>query len=108
MEKLIDYLCEYEWVKNWYATMTTHSMKRELKCDYMLDESKDVIETWIVSKAFWFIKRLVENEKVDIEGNLNANGFEKLVDQTLNGYFPLLMLLAIQDNPIEFLIMILK
>ena len=108
MEKLIDYLCEYEWVKNWYATMTTHSMKRELKCCYMLDESKDVIETWIVSKAFWFIKRLVKNKKVDFEGKLNTNRFESLVDQTLDSYFALLMLLSIQDEPISFLISILE
>ena len=62
----------------------------------------------LISKSFWFIKWLVENEKIDFEWKLNTLRFESLVDQTLDSYLALLMLLSIQDEPIEFLVSILK
>lgn len=68
----------------------------------------DKEEARIISKKFWFIKRLVENEKIDFEWKLNTLRFESLVNQTLDSYYALLMLLAIQDNPIDFLNSILK
>ena len=57
----------------------------------------------VISKEYWFIKWLVENNKIklwayDIEWyHFNAHT-----------YLDLIMLLSIQDNPIEFLISILK
>ena len=68
----------------------------------------DKEEARIISKKFWFIKWLVENEKIDFEKKLNTLRFESLVNQTLDSYLALLMLLAIQDEPIRFLTSILK
>ena len=59
-----------------------------------------VHETILISKKFWFIKRLVENDKIDLEK------FPQIMEYS--DYESLLMLLSIQDNPIEFLISILK
>ena len=68
-------------------------------------------ESIIISKKFWFIKWLVENDKIDHDHYWNY----ALVGEWENGsYFQLravetiLMLLSIQDNPIEFLISVLK
>lgn len=72
----------------------------------------------IVSKKFWFIKWLVKNDKIDREnwGLLDncMSEFDRYPisfdNKKLNyrAVDMLLMLLSIQDNPIEFLISILK
>lgn len=54
----------------------------------------------VISKEYWFIKWLVDNDKIDID-KLDSR-YSKVE------YEPLLMLLSIQDNPIEFLVSILK
>lgn len=63
-------------------------------------------ETVLISKKFEFIKWLYENDKID---------FRKLDDNldwydinTNREYLDLIALISIQDNPIEFLISILK
>ena len=63
-------------------------------------------ETILISKKFEFIKWLYENDKID---------FRKLDDNpdwydinTNREYLDLVALISIQDNPIEFLISILK
>ncbi len=61
----------------------------------------------IIWKDFWFIKWLVEKDKIDIEKEIKNSELNWLHEH----YFRedcLLMLLAIQDEPIEFLISILK
>ena len=67
----------------------------------------------VISKEFWFIKWLVDNDKIyswDIAltvYNLDLRaGKHTYTEYPI--YESLLMLLAIQDNPIEFLISILK
>ena len=60
---------------------------------------------YIISKKFWFIKWLVENDKIKLE-ELKWN-FMDLWELAWNTEF-IVMLLSIQDNPIEFLISILK
>ena len=62
--------------------------------------------TLILSKEYCFIKRLVDNNKLN---------FDKLEDNdnwyainTGNDYLDMLALLSIQDDPVEFLIGILK
>ena len=54
----------------------------------------------VLSKKFWFIEWLVDNDKIDIEK------FPQIMEYS--DYESLLMLLSINDNPIEFLISILK
>ena len=75
----------------------------------------------VLSKKFWFIKWLVENDKIDkvkVYENLTDYEIEiriRAVKELLENneedtiaYLKLLMLLSIQENPIDFLISILK
>jgi hypothetical protein len=114
MEKLIELLNEYENVNDWYATYTTRweDSKRELKSSYMFDEDQNIIQIYIISKSFWFIKRLVENDKIDLS---NEEYFyqdtiyeleQAQLIKDLSDY--LIMKLSISENPIEDLISYLK
>jgi len=82
-----------------------------------------VAESIILNKRFWFIKWLVENEKIDLDkakilDNWNKAELFEFIDRAdymkirnrsyFSEYKQLLMLLSIQDNPIEFLVSILK
>ena len=65
MEKLIELLNEYNCNVLWLAD------KREYK-DYMwwlilTSVLAWKIYTWVISKEYWFIKWLVENDKIDID-----------------------------------------
>ena len=70
-------------------------------------------ETVLISKNFWFIKWLVDNDKIDLDkvkeiwikhnGRMDVDGLYRF-----SVYERILMLLSIQDNPIEFLISILR
>ena len=77
----------------------------------------------IISKSYGFIKRLVDNDKIDLDklpcvfaGNINkwktlltATNWDEMYEWTeYDAYESLLMLLTIQDEPIEFLCSILK
>ena len=92
MEKLIELLDEYEKESN-------------LKSEIFWEKSEFIV----ISKKFWFIKWLVENDKIDIqkmeeksEYTFIKNGWgEHIIEDVL-------MLLSIQDEPINFLISILK
>lgn len=98
MEKLIELLNEYgnEICNHWG--------------DYQTDmDFTDRDTYWYLSKKFWFIQWLVENDKIDIdkmeeksEYTFIKNGWwEHIIEDVL-------MLLTIQDEPINFLISILK
>lgn len=65
---------------------------------------------YIISKEFRFIKRLVDNDKIDLWKLIMIKDEEQkaIIDIDNSRENTLLMLLAIQDNPIEFLISILK
>ena len=111
MEKLIELLNEYNYVERTFEYSRKLSNWEYLECSVMWTDH-DLIEeemsAIIKSKEYWFIKWLVENDKIDFEKKLNTLRFESLVNQTLDSYLALLMLLSIQDNPIEFLVSILK
>lgn len=111
MEKLIELLNEYEkeTKKSEYSQWRDLLWGRPqyLRCDTV--ES----ELLIISKGYHFIKWLVENEKIHNER------IDKVVEDCWLeqwAYFckcywvyeSLLMLLSIQDEPIEFLVSILK
>ena len=78
-------------------------------------DSREYFKYYIISKDYQFIKWLVENDKIDIEKLLN-NQKEYFILQFWNrnynseNYFVdgLLMLLSIQNNPIEFLLYLLR
>ena len=59
----------------------------------------------IISKKFWFIKWLVENDKIDL---MKSYIEIKIQNIEILRYESLLMLLAIQDEPIRFLCEIIK
>jgi hypothetical protein len=100
MEKLIELLNEYENTDNWE---NWHQVE--------FRESK------IISKKFWFIKWLVENDKIDLDTVKEKiwipcfvwyKEWEISCVNDKEDYEQLLMLLSIQDEPISFLISILK
>ena len=138
MEKLIELLNEYhhfnsdliyywwdeECEKFYFHTELQEEQKKKLwyaLIDDGIDEQR-VGNEWICSKKFWFIKRLVENDKIDTSkaNDKNLNGYEielriravkELVadsEEKTVLYLNLLMLLAIQEQPIDFLCEILK
>ena len=127
MEKLIELLNEYDPFICWDGTYTDNHWS------YVLDwhsavYPKSVAKNVIISKSYWFIKWLVENDKIDLdEINNNHLDTEIFYKQT---YWPnywewwyweigywykciwlyesLLCILAMSDTPIEDLISYLK
>ena len=125
MDKLVKLLNEYERERQWLSkdfedyTMWNIEWNEivQSSCD---PDSREYFKYYIISKDYQFIKWLVENKKID----------EKKIDTRLVKYVEsyydeewhwmensyedysytntLLMLLAISDNPIDFLIEILK
>lgn len=70
-----------------------------------------IMDELVISKKFWFIKWLVENDKIDhwrLSNYIIDNKFfwDKIAE--LKEYETLLMLLSISDTPIEDLISYLK
>ena len=96
MEKLIMLLDIYEEEVVW-----VHSV---------WDKITEKDESWICSKKFGFIKWLVDNDKIDLWKLIMIKDEEHkaIVDIDNSRENTLLMLLAIQDEPIEFLCSILK
>ena len=105
MEKLIELLNEYgnEICNHWG--------------DYQTDmDFTDRDTYWYLSKKFWFIKWLVENDKIDLWEKLfnltkNDNRKSIICDLDNNDFSwedTFLMLLSISDTPIEDLVSYLK
>jgi len=99
MEKLIKLLNEYD-DNNWGVTDYWALFNR------MNEWISGTEDLQVISKKFWFIWWLVQNDKID---------FRKLDDNpdwydinTNREYLDLVALLSIQDNPIEFLCSVLK
>lgn len=114
MEKLIELLNEYEkssfekdtnWVYEWEEWEYYEPNDRIIKGNW---ENEEILTQYeLCSKQFWFIKWLVENDKIDTEKVYNNSDYPMVKrDEFL--YEWLLMLLAIQDEPIRFLCEILK
>lgn len=109
MEKLISLLNE------------RHNLERVLwsniNWDYLFvkwDKENKFYEENIISKKFWFIKWLVYGNKIDkdkvnkeFKNILTIRYFENEQVFLERDYLKLLMLLSIQDNPIDFLLSIL-
>lgn len=113
MEKLLNLLQEFYWENRkfsndyWLLTMT----------NWVENLSGAHAQTYIISKQGWFIKWLVD-DKIDIE-KLEEKAERKphyifttddwrLWFKLFEVYESLLMLLAIQDEPIRFICEILK
>ena len=77
------------------------------------DGNTSLPEETIISKKFWFIKWLIENNKVNIVkeviNDIEYYGHWQIENvDCYSQYDSLLMLLSIQDDPISFLASILK
>ena len=109
LTKLIELLNEY--VEKHNKSDLYYKFELENWELYCYNDVSDVLWTMqdeamvICSKKYWFIKWLVENEKIDLD-KLE----KKVLKENLIRKFDewLLMLLSIQDEPIEFLVSILK
>ena len=102
--KLLELLNEYgtqeEIKRKWYFVPNHIQWEG---CDN--SECSDLL---IISKKFWFIKWLVENDKIRYEKVREQVDKEPMSIGRWLKYNILLMLLAIQDEPIRFLCEILK
>lgn len=108
MEKLLNLLQEFYWESrkfsndDWLLTMT----------NWVENLSGAYAQTYIISLKGGFIKWLVENDKIDIH-NIPPISITKGEEGTAYNEpvmldDSLLMLLAIQDEPIRFLCEIIK
>ena len=117
MEKLIELLNEYE--KKRIDAVNAKWLPFNIKLSFRPYTERDLTNEaykscWleICSKYYAFIKRLVDNDKIDrswVEHSccIKING--KVIHSEHIGKSDLLiMALSIQDNPIEFLVSILK
>ena len=110
MNKLVDLLNEYD--SNWGFTDYWALFNR------MNEWISGTEDLQVISKKFWFIQRLVVNDKIDFDNRdlkdefmLEFERYPVFQGNTYNWDFNengILMLLSIQDNPISFLISILK
>lgn len=98
MEKLIELLNKYDKIK-WDKEEPIYNWKIAIKTK--------IYQTYLVSARYWFIKWLVENDKIDIE-KLQDKDAEYSFHYSFEDYEVLLMLLSISNSPIEDLISYLK
>lgn len=110
--KLLKLLNEYETPRSWevYKSYDDYDWTFYwVDCDWETEIAWS--DSLICSKKFWFIKWLVENEKIDREKVIGEIwGCIKIswLWPHYSFYAALLMLLSIQDEPIKFLCEILK
>ena len=101
-------LFKWKWVWEWYLNkwLTRFDETDHWEWDNLY---WDTAVAYLISKSFWMIKWLVDNDKIDLmklkkwieDNKFYCAKWGKITNM-------LLMLLSIQDNPIEFLISILK
>lgn len=66
-------------------------------------------EARIISKQFWFIKWLLDQEKIDLlRLSCTAIRYTEIIDADFSREDIIIMILAIQCDPINFLISYLK
>ena len=123
IEKLIALLNEFETPQSWVVFKSYDDYDWTfywVDCDWETEIAWS--DSFVCGKRFWWIKWLVENDKIDTSkaNDKNLNGYEielriravkELVadsEEKTVLYLNLLMLLAIQDEPIRFLCEILK
>ena len=68
-----------------------------------------IMDELVISKRFWFIKWLVENDKIDLLKLTCMNPqYTEILDSDFSWEERIIMVLSIEENPISFLISILK
>ena len=121
MEKLVKLLNEYHfsWTEYiWYFLDEEENriyFRTKVIDKWLIDEQR-ISDERIISKKFWFIKWLVENDKIDrltfctVETpSSKYEDFDLWPETPREDYTNILLMdLALQENPIEFLISILR
>lgn len=111
MEKLLQLLNEYQTQRESKFKFSSYD---ERSLSFLLIDSNEVLwEETIISKKFWFIEWLVLNMKINTDELMRHWHIVKTydLDEPWDSYGyvdSLLMLLTIQDEPIDFLNSILK
>ena len=108
MDKLIELLNEWQEKELWKA-WAKYLMFDWINKVFRLNNGCSLCQELVLSHRFCFVKWLVDNDKIDFSNLLIA-------EQTcwtdlfyaFSKYEVLLMILSIQDNPIEWLCEILK
>lgn len=123
MEKLVKLLNEYEEdkIKNSKWLDVLYVWKYEWTLHYYNNYKDrnifDNVRLLIISKEYWFIEWLVMGNKINWRrcwdlwyeiAVIDEEGEDIDIMRVFDDYEQLIMYLAIQDNPIEFLISILK
>ena len=126
MEKLMKLLNEYQKKINEKEENNYEIFERKLNGDSIRMNDLDDPYEWLnmywwyakarlIAKQFWFIERLIKKDKIDtfriLEKRFDTQKWcEREHYHTVNEWNTnlLLMLLAISENPIEFLISVLK
>ena len=118
MQKLIELLNEYE--KDWVNEFETYVERWYCERTYQIlsgkwENSNELKPCEIISKRYWFIKWLVDNEKINLRKlDYRVSNVDIPVRYYLWTFIrysfekEILMTLAIQDEPIRFLCEILK
>ena len=105
MEKLLELLNEY-W--KWYFELDDEWWIVDGNQD-TLSVTSSYITMQIISKKFWFIKRLLKNDKIDLlKLTCMYTIYTEILDSDFSWEDRIIMILSIQDNPIEDLISYLK
>lgn len=112
MEKLLQLLNEFKKDES-FQFIGYNEKYWVFNTDLNIGGDNSLPEETIVSKKFWFIQWLVENDKVgilwDVIKDIQYWGHWQIENvDTYDKYDSLLMLLAINDDPIKFLVSILK
>jgi hypothetical protein len=107
MEKLIELLNEYE---NYLDTTDRNDIQVHFRHINWADVRCFHNYSLIISKRYWFIKRLVDNDKIKYNKVPEHIYVSDYSFETIHKWMTdnILMWLAIQDEPIEFLCSILK
>lgn len=115
MEKLFELLQIYVIERQWREQFKLHWDKIILRRPYKLRRFPQYdTNAVIISKRFWFIQWLIENDELDLWSNTftekEEHYFWEQPDFTFQSvkYTHLLMLLSVSESPIEFLISILR
>lgn len=124
MEKLLNLLNEHahtyaeHYDDTWEEITITFTWHYDQCFHYTVDDKEwiqTLVDDVVISKRFWFIKWLVDNEKIDLDKiptrmkyRLHQYKTELWWYGRIDEYSELLMLLSIQDEPIKFLVSILK
>lgn len=115
MEKLLNLLNEHahtyseHYDDTWEEITITFTWHYDQCFHYTVDDKEwiqTLVDDVVISKRFWFIKRLYDNKKIDFD-KLEDNWDWYYIDLRDN-YLEILALSSIQDKPIEFLVSILK